>query len=145
MRTAIFVLITLLSLALSSAPAQRVDSSLHGQLTDRSGGIVSEAAVTIRNTATGAAREVTTNRQGYFAAPALAAGSYVLEAQKAGFKKARREDIVQMLQGERRRLAENTSTFVQKDIKTHIYFLEKSTLVIDDELSRTIRSSRLWI
>ena len=59
--------------------------------------------------------------------------------------RARREDVVQMLQGERRRLAENTSTFVQKDIKTHIYFLEKSTLVIDDELSRTIRSSRLWI
>lgn len=94
MRTTIFVLITLLLLAHGSGLAQRVDSSLHGQLTDRSGGAVGGVAVTIRNTATGAARSIATNRQGYFAAPALAAGSYVLEAGKEGFKKARREDII---------------------------------------------------
>jgi transposase len=56
----------------------------------------------------------------------------------------RREEVLQMLTLERGRL-ENESAFIQKDIKTHIYFLEKSALVIDDELSRTIRSSRLWI
>ena len=56
----------------------------------------------------------------------------------------RREDILQMLAAERKRSGAE-STVVMKDLKNHIYFLEKSIVTIDDEISRTVRASRLWI
>ena len=56
----------------------------------------------------------------------------------------RRDEVVQLLALERQR-SDTESAIVSKDLKNHIYFLEKSILAIDDEISRTVRSSRLWI
>lgn len=57
--------------------------------------------------------------------------------------RARRDDVLQMLQIERDRLGDALE-IVRKDIGRHIDFLEKSAAVLDQEFSRTVRSSAAW-
>jgi transposase len=57
--------------------------------------------------------------------------------------KTRRREVVQMVTLERSRM-KRTSPVVQKDLQSHVLFLEKSLTGIDEQFSRTIRSSRLW-
>jgi transposase len=59
--------------------------------------------------------------------------------------RARRDDVMQMLNAERRRITDDTPAPVQKDVKVHIHHLERSILLIDEEFNRTVRSSQLWI
>jgi transposase len=54
--------------------------------------------------------------------------------------RSRRLDVVKMLLLERGRLDADLA-FIQKDIRNHIFSLEKSILGIDEEISRTVRSS----
>ena len=55
----------------------------------------------------------------------------------------RRQQLQEMLSLERTRLAEAPAA-LQRGIKNHVYFLEKSVLLIGDEISRTVRSSTAW-
>jgi Carboxypeptidase regulatory-like domain len=57
-----------------------------GTVTDDTGAIIPNAAVTVANKATGVARSVTTNAEGFFSAPALPAGDYEVKAEVAGFR-----------------------------------------------------------
>ena len=60
--------------------------------------------------------------------------------------RARREHVSRMLADERLRLNEgHTPPLVHKDMKVHVHFLERSILLIDEEFSRTVRASQLWI
>jgi transposase len=54
--------------------------------------------------------------------------------------KSRRLDILSMIAMEQRRL-DNASGSVQRDIRNHLQFLEKSVSLIDDEISRSVRAS----
>jgi len=81
--------------------AQSADASLTGQLTDPSGGVVAEARVTVTHTSTALARTTETNRNGYYAVPALPAGEYASEvARAAGLHRGTAYNILRTLQAE---------------------------------------------
>ncbi len=84
-----------LSLAVLVAPlsvrplrAQVSGATLSGIVKDPSGAAVAAATIAIRNSATGEARDVSTNREGLYSAPNLLPGNYEVSASSAGFKKA---------------------------------------------------------
>jgi hypothetical protein len=75
---------TALILATSFALAQT--SSILGTITDKSGAVVQNAEVTVRNLATNVTRTATTGATGSYNLTSLAVGPYDVTATKAGFK-----------------------------------------------------------
>jgi hypothetical protein len=65
--------------------AQVVGATLSGTVTDASGAAVPNAHVSIRNTATDVAREVTADAAGFYTAPNLLPGNYEVRFSAAGF------------------------------------------------------------
>jgi transposase len=57
--------------------------------------------------------------------------------------KLRRNEILKMMDVERGRPSHG-SLVVQKDIRNHVQYLEKSVVAIGEEINRTVRSSWLW-
>jgi transposase len=57
--------------------------------------------------------------------------------------RTRRDDVYQMLQLEKSRLAEAPEVW-RKDMQRHITFLEQSILALNQEFSRTVRASAAW-
>ncbi len=68
--------------------AQVVGATLSGTITDQSGGVLPKAEVSIRNTATGDTRTVSTNADGIYSAPNLQPGIYNITVSAPGFSKA---------------------------------------------------------
>jgi len=68
--------------------AQVVGATLSGTITDPSGGGVAKADVTIKNSATGITRIVSTNGDGFYSAPNLQPGDYAVSTSAAGFASA---------------------------------------------------------
>lgn len=71
------------------APAifgQAPTGSISGTVTDQTGARVAGASVTITNKATGAARNLTSNAEGLYSAPALLPGDYEIRAEMQGFR-----------------------------------------------------------
>ena len=97
MRKASWSTLLVLSLALGLAMpvmAQNDRASITGRVTDPSGANVAGAIVKVTNDNTGATFEATTNDDGRFVVPSvLQVGMYRVEASKAGFKRAVRENI----------------------------------------------------
>jgi hypothetical protein len=62
-----------------------LNASITGVITDTSGAVIPGAAVTIRNTATGAEQTVATDANGRYLADDLAPGNYDIEAKASGF------------------------------------------------------------
>ena len=56
----------------------------------------------------------------------------------------RRRQLLDMLIAERQRLAQAASAPVQRDLRTHIRWLERRVTDVDDDLTRRIQSSPLW-
>ncbi len=69
------------------AVAQDIFGRIVGTVTDSSGATIPDVKVTFVNDATQASRYVTTDRNGYFIADELSAGTYSVVAEKPGFKK----------------------------------------------------------
>lgn len=65
--------------------AQVAGGTLSGTITDPSGGAVANAQVAIKNSATGVARNVTTNTDGFYSAANLLPGEYEVEISASGF------------------------------------------------------------
>ena len=76
-----------LACVLGTAPmrAQEAGGTVLGVVTDASGGAVINANVTIKNVATGVARGVPTNGDGFYVAPNLVPGSYEVRIDATGF------------------------------------------------------------
>jgi hypothetical protein len=74
--------------------AQSPTGDIAGTVYDTTGGVVPKAAVTLKNAATGFARDLVTNQDGQFSAASLSAGSYELQVQCSGFRSVRREVAV---------------------------------------------------
>ncbi len=74
--------------AFARLDAQVVGATLSGTVTDQSGGVVPNASVSIRSSATGITRDVTTNADGIYSAPNLQPGVYGVTVSAAGFSKA---------------------------------------------------------
>ena len=93
-KTCLFV-ITLLSLFCSGySQAQVAGATLSGSVTDPSGASIPKAMVSIKNTATGEVREVSSNGDGFYSAPNLLPGDYEVTTSSTGFSKAEQKGIV---------------------------------------------------
>src|SRR6267143_107178 len=97
------VLLLLMCAALPAA-AQTSTGSLRGVVSDRSGAVMPDAAVTVTNRNTGETRTAATNRQGEYVFPDLSAGVYDVRIMQPNFKE-----------------------FVSKDVEVHV----STTSVVD--------------
>lgn len=87
---------TLAALALaciSAVVAQVGTGSIRGSVTDPSGAVVPNAAVTVRNVQTGISNKLVSDADGRYAAPSLPIGQYEVQIQAPGFETAVREKI----------------------------------------------------
>jgi Carboxypeptidase regulatory-like domain/TonB dependent receptor-like, beta-barrel len=64
-----------------------------GTVTDQTGGVIAGATVTVTNTGTGVARNLTTNQSGAYAAPNLIPGTYSVRVVAMGFRTFLRQNI----------------------------------------------------
>ena len=92
------VLIATLSTEVSAQTAY-----LSGRITDTTAGALRDALVSVTHTTTGIRREVASNDQGVYTVPFLSPGSYRVVVAAKGFKAATRDDLV-LLVDENRRL-----------------------------------------
>src|SRR6266446_4480144 len=87
----------LLLLLFSGVPAnvyaQVAGGSISGTITDTSGRVINNVQITITNVATGVAREVTTNDEGFYSAPNLLPGTYEAKFAAKGFGTEARKGI----------------------------------------------------
>ena len=88
MRARVWLVVFLCFLLTLPALSQKFTGIIRGAVTDQSGAVVPGAEVTIKNDATGETRTVTTNDQGEYVAPELAAGVYTITIKKANFKES---------------------------------------------------------
>ena len=85
--TRISLILAMLAVACSvSTLAQTVTGSIRGTVTDPSGAVVPDAKVTATNNNTGVATVTTTDRSGTYNLQSLPIGTYVVSAEKPGFK-----------------------------------------------------------
>jgi hypothetical protein len=80
-----FVLLVFSPFLLVTAHAQVAGATLSGTVMDQSGGVVPQAAISIRNIATGITRASTTSTAGFYSAPNLLPGTYEVRASAQGF------------------------------------------------------------
>jgi hypothetical protein len=71
--------------------AQAPTGIITGVVTDESGSVIPNVAVTITQKATGFTRAATTNAEGLFSAPALNPGEYEVRAEVTGFRTLQRD------------------------------------------------------
>lgn len=93
MRLRLFVVIAALCLSSTTISAQTVTGTINGSVTDRSGGALPGATITIRNVDTGLERIVVADSKGFYNAPFLPVGRYRVTAELAGFGNMRRENV----------------------------------------------------
>ena len=87
-------IISLMLVCTAIAWAQSDRGSITGTVTDSTGGIVPDAAVTATNTATNVVSRTVTNDTGVYAIPALVPGLYKVRVEKNGFKAAEQVQVV---------------------------------------------------
>jgi Carboxypeptidase regulatory-like domain/TonB dependent receptor len=76
----------LFTLAVHPAHAQDIFGTINGTVTDKSGGVVANAKVTITNEATGLSQTIKANDKGYFVAESLPVGDYTVTVDQDKFK-----------------------------------------------------------
>jgi hypothetical protein len=74
--------------------AQAPVGTISGMVTDPSGAIIKDAPITVRNKATGFARQTKSENDGTYSVPALPAGDYEVQVQMQGFRTILREVTV---------------------------------------------------
>lgn len=85
----LLIAVALMALIPALVSAQGRDRSLlSGTVVDESGAVVTDTAIVVESTETSVTRELTTDRQGYFAALSLPPGVYRVTARKPGFSSA---------------------------------------------------------
>ena len=86
-RGSISYLLLLLIIQVTHTPlsAQVAGGTITGTVTDTSGSLIPQVQVTITNRNTGVTRTVSTNGEGFYTAPNLVPGVYIVAASAAGF------------------------------------------------------------
>jgi hypothetical protein len=69
----------------ATAHAQVAGATLSGTVTDQSGAVIPQAAISIKNIATGITRASTTSSAGFYSVPNLLPGTYEIKASAQGF------------------------------------------------------------
>src|SRR5215471_6676592 len=85
------VLLSLLAALARFAAAQ--EATVVGTVTDPSGAVMPNVAITITNTDTGLATQFKTNEAGQYVVPNLHLGHYTVRASAPGFKASEEKDI----------------------------------------------------
>jgi hypothetical protein len=80
-----YLVLAIALLASTRVYAQVSGATLSGTVTDASSAAVPEAKISIKNSATGVVREVTSDSAGFYSAPNLLPGVYEVTAAAAGF------------------------------------------------------------
>src|ERR1700722_17954274 len=80
----------LLTLAAQPARSQDIFGTINGTVTDKTGGIVPFAKVTITNEDTGISQTIKANDQGYFVAESMPVGQYTVTVDQDKFKTTRK-------------------------------------------------------
>src|SRR5271154_2107681 len=83
-------------LVLSIALIAQDTGIITGIVSDESGAVIPSAPITITNKATGFARHITSNSDGFFSAPALAAAVYEVRVEVTGFRTLVRQATVEV-------------------------------------------------
>ncbi len=91
--SAVFFLAGLIFAGTPIAQAQYENGSLVGTIRDSSGAVVSGAAVSASNTATGITEKTTSNDTGEYEFPSLRTGAYTISATQKGFAEAIAKNI----------------------------------------------------
>ena len=81
-------------LLLSAAAIAQDTASLTGTIRDNTGAVIPDASVTLKNTATGIARDLKTNSAGEYVAAAVPPGQYNLIVTVAGFRKYQADGVI---------------------------------------------------
>src|SRR6202171_6486024 len=81
----VYLLLALTGLVSTPVYAQVAGATLSGTVTDASSAAVPNAKVSIKNSATGVVRDVTTDSAGFYSAPNLLPGLYDITAAASGF------------------------------------------------------------
>jgi hypothetical protein len=91
----VFLLLAGLALLAASVPAvaQLGTGTIEGSVLDPTGAVIPDARVTLKNTATGVERTLTTDSTGRYRAVALEPGLYTIKAEKSGFRAVERADV----------------------------------------------------
>ena len=90
-----FLLVLLGSLLLTSVAIAQVDrGTVTGTVTDQSGAVIPDVAITVTNVATGISNNAVTSAAGIYVVPLLPPGTYRLTAEKQGFKKFTQTNIL---------------------------------------------------
>ena len=72
-------------LLLAAIPAAaQFSSAIQGTVTDATNAAIPDAKITLKNLATGITRETTTSAEGFYRFSSLAAGTYLVTAEKPG-------------------------------------------------------------
>lgn len=89
-RMALCLILFLTAVAWAQAPV----GTISGTVTDESGAVIPNAAITIRHKATGAERKLTSAEDGTYSAAALAVGDYEVTVKANGFRTLQRDAVV---------------------------------------------------
>src|SRR5947207_1326494 len=92
MRTRLWALVMLLSLAGLPASAQETRGNISGTVRD-STGVVPGASIKVTNVNTGVSQTLTTNANGFFNAPLLNPGNYIVSVEMSNFKTLTRSGV----------------------------------------------------
>ena len=84
----VFLALALCVFTAVPANAQVTGATLTGTITDASGAVVAGAQISIKNSATGSTRDVTSDTNGYYVAPNLTPGDYEVRVSAKGFSTA---------------------------------------------------------
>src|SRR3989449_8959178 len=95
----LFVLV-LTVFSANQAHAQVTGATLSGTVTDASGAVIPGVQVSIKNRATGVARNITTDELGFYSAPNLLAGNYDVTVSAPGFSTAVQSNIALAVGGQ---------------------------------------------
>src|SRR3984957_2749040 len=122
----------LLSFPAGRLKAQVVGGTISGTISDKSGAVVGNATVSIKNLATGVATVVQTNAQGLYSIPNLLPGNYQQTVSASGFETAIRKGIVltvgsQMASNIEMKVGAASETVEVKDLPPDLQ-LESSTI-----------------
>lgn len=96
----LLALIAVICLASSGALAQLATGSIQGLVSDKSGAVIPNAAVTVTNSATGVSRSGMSNGDGLYVVPNLQPGDYAVAVEAKDFSKQVAEHVVVVVNGQ---------------------------------------------
>jgi outer membrane receptor protein involved in Fe transport len=138
--SALRVLVALMIFAAPSAVrAQVAGGTILGTVSDSTGAIVPRASVSIRNVATGVARDVTTDSAGLYSVPNLLPGAYEVTASATGFSTLVRSGITLAVgQTMELNLTLQVGTISQKvEVTAAAPLVQTATSTVSEQVSET--------